>query len=300
MSNAELRAARTTFETNSELLDMDFDSMNDAFTLVESYESTFGPMFLNSKTNKWDYSNGFPRDDTDDGYTLERIMIVVQQAILDQVYQGTLPEKAFQTRLHDPIVENCRDYLRGKYWETSKYFPGFVALDSNQPTTVHSVQVDATVGQFWGKNECFSDSPTIHATGLYVPPGGVAWVIVPSALVDKGFQIQVGAHDADMNSKGNIHRMPRVSCTYDVKTAKTYVASPLGGGIYIKVPYLSNYGIQSLSISGDVIEAPFFCKFKSSKNFLVVLSNLIINSKIMLFILAQCYSHDEYQNNYKS
>jgi hypothetical protein len=52
----------------------------------------------------------------------------VQQTILDEVYQGTLNNKAYQTQIHDQIVENCKGYLQGQYWKTSTYFPGFVDL----------------------------------------------------------------------------------------------------------------------------------------------------------------------------
>ena len=257
LSDVQLRSALETFIANSEILEMDFDSLNSAFVLVDAYENKYGGMFINSRSD----NGGFQKEDSDDGYTLERVMIVVQQAIFDEVYRGTLPEKAHQARLHDDIIENCQSYLRGRYWITSTYFPGFVELPSEQPTTVYALNIKATVNKYWGKTECYTDSPAIHATGLYLPPGGVAWVIVPSVLVNKGFQIQVGAHDVDMGKKDTKTRMDRVSSTYEIKNTKTFIASPLGGGVYIKVPYLANYGTQSIQIAGDVIQAPFFCKF---------------------------------------
>ena len=257
LTYAELKSARELFMANSAYLDMDFDSMNDAFALVDSYESEFGGMFINSRSDKW----GFPRDDTNDGYSLERTMLVVQQALLDEIYQGTLQDIASQIRIHDPVVENCKDYLRGRHWKTSTYFPGELELPAEQNTVEYSVKVNATVGEYWGIKECFSDSPAIHATGYYLPPGGVAWLIFPPALVDQGFQIQVGANDADTRIKEVRQRMDRVTCTYEVTSTTTYVSSPLGGGIYIKVPYLADYGRRTIRLSGDVIQAPFFCKF---------------------------------------
>jgi hypothetical protein len=300
LSNVQLRSAWEKFKDNSEYLDMDFDSMDSAFNLVDTYESRYGGLFINSRSDKY----GFKQEDSDDGYTLERIILTVQQAILDEVYQGTLNHKAYQTRIHDPIVENCKDYLRGRYWKTSTYFPGFVDLPAQQSNVVHSVDIDATVNQYWGKRECFSSSPTIHATGLYVPPGGVAWINVPSVLVDKGFQIQVGANDVDTIIKDNQLRMDRITCTYEVTTSKTYVSSPLGGGIYIKVPYLSNFGVQSVSISGDVIEAPFLCKlivivhkvFGMPYFFPLLIIIIIFYFVVLIF---RSSSNDKSQDNYQ-
>ena len=63
--------------------------------------------------------------------------------------------------------------------------------------------------------------------------GGVAWVTFPSALVDKGFEIQVGANDVNTDNKPDQKRINRVTCTHEIKNTKTFIASPLGGGIYI-------------------------------------------------------------------
>ncbi len=231
--------------------------MNAAMLLVDAYESKYGGLFI----DMWDNSFRFPAEDSNDGYTLQRIMLVVQQAILDQVYHGSPSDTQPEERIHDSNIENCKDYLRGRYWKTCEFFPGYVELPVEQSTTVHSVKFDATVKESWGTPECYSDSPVIHATGLYLPPGGVAWVTFPSALVGKSFIVQVGAHDANLDFKDNKHRMDRITTTYHIKDQTTYIASPLGGGVYIKVPYLADYGTRTITVSGDVIKAPFFCKF---------------------------------------
>ncbi len=257
LTNAQLRSARETFESNSEYLEMDFDSMDGAFALIDSYESRYnGGVFINSRTNRY----GFPKEDSNDGYTLDRIMLVVQQAIVDQVYQGTLRDSEYQVRLRDSIIENCQHYLRGRYWKTSGHFPGFTELSAQQSTTIHNVDFDATIKEHWGRDLCFHASHAIHPTGLYLPPGGLAWIDFPTVLVNKGFKVRVGANNSDFDNKDHHWRMDRVTCTYDVKASRVYMASPLGGGIYIEVPYLANFGAQNVEISGDVIKAPLFCK----------------------------------------
>ena len=293
LTNQELRAARTTFEANSIMLDMDFDSMNDALSLIDEYEIAFDGIFTDSKTNPWSYF--FPSEDSNDGYTLQRVMLVVQQAIFDEIYRATASESAPQdTKFHDSIIENCKNYLRGRYWKTSAHFPGSLQLPNEQSSTVHSIKIDATVKESWGTRECFSDSPRIHATGMYLPPGGVAWVTFPLALVDKNFQIQVGANDPNFDWKDQKFRMDRITSSYEVKDVTTYVASPLGGGIYIKVPYLANFGNRVITISGDVIEAPFFCKSILRIFFLVAF-------KILNIVPIPCFvfSNDGSKNNDK-
>ena len=275
------------------MLDMDFDSMNDALALIDEYENAFGGLFTDSKTNPWSYF--FPAEDSDDGYTLQRVMLVVQQAIFDEVYRGTLSESAPQdTRSHDSIIENCKDYLRGRYWKTSAHFPGSLQLPNEQSSTVHSIKIDATVEESWGTPECYSDSPRIHATGLYLPPGGVAWVTFPEAILDKNFQIQVGANDPNFDWRDRKFRMDRITTSYEVKDVTTYVASPLGGGIYIKVPYLANFGNRVIRISGDVIQAPFFCKL-----ILPNMSHFACNILNVVIIPCFEYSNDESENNDK-
>lgn len=170
VTKAKLRSALETVNTNAALIGLDFHSMDSAFSVVDAYESRFGGMFINSRTD----NSGFPRDDQNDGHTLDRVILVVQQVLLDTVYFGTYnrdkPNPYDQFRDSFGVIENCKDYLRGRYWKTSTYFPGFVSLSSSQPTTIHSVKVNATVPKYWGKEECFSTYPAIHATGLYVPP----------------------------------------------------------------------------------------------------------------------------------
>jgi len=81
---------------------------------------------------------------------------------------------------------------------------------------------------------------------------------VSSDMINSDYNVQVGASATDNSSK-NIHlRMDRVTSTYAIKDSITYVANPLGGGIYINVPYLAELGVVTIMITGDVIQAPIF------------------------------------------
>jgi hypothetical protein len=183
----------------------------------------------------------------------------VQQAILDQVYHGSLYEFTMEDKPFEAVVGDCQVELGGRKWLTSQFFPGDVAPPSDK-TVDHTVDINATMPTFWGKKVTYCDKQVIRPTGLYLAPGEIASVTVPSAMVDAGFRIQVGANTIDNSNKDWHRRMDRITSTYDIKATITYVANPLGGGVYIRIPYEANLGVQSLTISGGVVKAPIFSK----------------------------------------
>jgi hypothetical protein len=54
--------------------------------------------------------------------------------------------------------------------------------------------------------------------------------------------------------------MDRVTSAYSIDSTTVTVASPLGGGVYLKVPYLANLGEVTFQVTGGVIQAPYFSK----------------------------------------
>jgi hypothetical protein len=123
---------------------------------------------------------------------------------------------------------------------------------------VYTVLINATMGPCWGGPVAFCDQPSIRPTGLYLSPGEIANVKVPESMVGNGFKIQVGASTINNQDKDWHLRMDRVTTTFDVKQTTTYVGNPLGGGLYIRVPYLGNSGAVTVEISGGVVKAPIF------------------------------------------
>ena len=55
-------------------------------------------------------------------------------------------------------------------------------------------------------------------------------------------------------------RLDRVSTVFKITSKTTTIANPLGGGIYIMVPYLADVGVVTVSVTGGVVEEPFFRK----------------------------------------
>ena len=228
------------FEKHSPLLDTDLAATQRALELATTMEGKVGPLFMTTNTQRGVGASAKPGEA---GYPA-LALLKVQQAVFDHALSAT-------------NVQHCASTFNGKAWLTSEYFPGKVATppDLNKD---HSVRLNATVPAYWGRPECFSTSPMVRATGLYLTPGGVAEVRVPDSMVGVGFAIQVGAHVTDHGHKSLFRRLPRVTKTYPINSSVTRIASPLGGGVYLMVPYLANNGLQTLTVRGGVVEAPFF------------------------------------------
>jgi len=89
--------------------------------------------------------------------------------------------------------------LKGKYFLTSKFFPGLYLPDDNNFNLDNSFTsvINCTLRKFWGLKINFADEPKRQPTGLYVPPGCIAKVISPDILLNQGFTIEVGTIRTD-------------------------------------------------------------------------------------------------------
>ena len=180
-----------------------------------------------------------------DGNAIHRAMVAVQQAIMDEVY-------------NTGVVSECSELIfKGRGWQTAKYFPGH-APPPQSSSVVHHIKIQADVPKFWGRWVSYAEDAAQKPTGLYLSPGEIVRVTVPKALVNKGYQVQVGAHKYDHKWKTTYKRMDRVTVIRDIVEVTTVISSPLGGSVYILVPYLADDGLVTLQISGGVILSPFF------------------------------------------
>ena len=216
----------------------------EAFDLINTYETQEGAFFMNQKTN-----GGFPNDfGANDGFELERAVFIVQQAIMDYVY----------------IPKNILKYkaiLNNKRFKTADHFPGVCAAPSNT-TQVFTAKINASLPAQYGTGTAFSSTPARRPTGYYLAPGSTGKVKVPPSMVNKGFEILVGAHTFERTGSNPIRRFFRVTNTFAIKDTVTEIVNPFGGGIYIITPYKANLGIVDIKLS-NVVQAPFF----SAKSF---------------------------------
>jgi len=211
--------------------------ISEALDLARSYETTAGPLFMNKATR-----GGFTRKPKG-GLELDRAIFAIQQGLIDYAFTpGNL--------------KKFNHALKGAAFKTSSYFPGAVDAPTD-PTAVHEVRINASQPACWGIPVMDNEKPALRPTGCYLVPGSIAEVTAPPPLVGKGFTIRVGAHRWDLKKKPQIKRLDRVSIVYPINEIHTSIANPLGGGIYIEVPYQADAGIVKVKIA-NAVRSPFF------------------------------------------
>ena len=240
LSSAQIAAHKATIDANLPLFGSRLDVMTAAFNLVETYDTTagFGPLWVNASLPSRPYVS-----DEDIDWALYTVM----QAIIDNTY----------TSVNVVMYESLLD---GKIFDCSAKFPG--SVDPPATVTTHTATIDASYPDTAGWERLGDTLAARKPTGTYLAPGSIVTVTVPAALVNSGYQIRVGAHSWDLSHRDPIYRLERSSIVYLIESAQTKVANPLGGGIYIEVPYKSDNGILTVDITGAV-RSPYF----SSKSF---------------------------------
>lgn len=208
-----------------------------AFELVEEYEGSVGPLFMTPKMK-----NGLPRKPKD-GMELDYAMFAIQQAMVDFAYT---PES----------LKKYSNLFDRAGFETANYFPGAVDVPED-PKKIYTVKINASQPTAWGSPVSGRDNPARRPTGCYLAAGCIAEVAVPQAMVGQGFNIRVGAHSWDLKKKPIIKRLDRVSLVYPITEVRTLIANPLGGGIYIEVPYEADAGVVDIQLR-NVVRSPFF------------------------------------------
>lgn len=241
LSFAELEAAVTTFAELAVALPSQPELLERAFDIVDLYEEEMGPLFLSEETQS---ISALPEDGESDAIRRSRLMIAYHQAIMDY-------------GLAQEAVAGCGDTYEGRSWMTAEAFPGLV--QEGAEVGEFTVQIDASKPKAFGRPVAFSEGAGRKVTGLYLPPGGIADVTVPEELVGQGFQVVVGAHthrqeQGEQDTRG-YKRLPHVAARFDITSEVTRVTNPLGGGIYIEVPYLAEFGLVDITVSG-VVQAP--------------------------------------------
>jgi hypothetical protein len=200
------------------------------FNLVRTYDTTtnFGPLFVNS---------ALPGDRKNQSDTnINFVMLNVMQSIFDRIYT---------TR----TVSKYPSVLNGFKFECSSRFPGACAAPA--VTNRYTVAVNASHPKSFGRMTGNSGGFARRPTGAYAVAGTVVKVTVPSALVGQGYKIRVGCHSWDHGQmRRTLERLDRVSLLYDIVSTDTLVANPLGGSLYIEVPYLASNGVVNVTFTG--------------------------------------------------
>lgn len=244
LSASAITSLRTTLEANIELLDGNSAAIARALEVVRSFETIRGPLFVQGSTSQGGYSR------TASGKDLENFMMYLQQSIMDYSY-STENLNAFP------------DLFRNTKFETSSYFPGAVTPPSNENVS-YTININGKHVRSSGSPANYEEEDARRPTGCYLAPGSVATVTVPSSLVGIGASILVGAHTWDNSVKPNIRRFDRVTKKYEITNRTVTIANPLGGGVYVNVPFEHDLGILDITLQ-NVVRSPYYANTAANK-----------------------------------
>ncbi|WP_434036649.1 M60 family peptidase N-terminal accessory domain-containing protein [Formosa sp. 4Alg 33] len=239
LTGPELDALREAIAKNNVLFADHFEVIESAFETIDLYESKDGGLFTEGTKSM----GGYKRDAS--GFELENLMLVIMQAIMDNSYtEANLAAKP--------------ELFKNRLFKTSSYFPGAVEQPAD-PSKSYTIKINGTHVKKPGTPANYETEDARRPTGTYLAPGSVATVTVPSSLVGIGASVLVGAHTWDLTKKNVIKRLDRVTTKYDITSETITIANPLGGGIYINVPYKNDLGILNITLE-NVVRSPYYAR----------------------------------------
>ena len=174
LAPSELAEYKTTIYANKDFFGASSAIIAASFKLVATYDTEVGPLWVPGSPQE-----KLMRADMSDS-EIHWAVYTVMQNIIDKTYTGS------------NIVEN-EDLFSGFKFGSSAWFPG--ACDAPEdPEKTTTVTINASFLETFGRDTMFWTRPARKPTGTYLAPGTIATVIVPEALVGKGYQVRVGSH----------------------------------------------------------------------------------------------------------
>jgi len=244
LNASQIEAYKLTIDSNRTIFGDSSATISASFDLVNTYDTVIGPLWtLGSPTQNTFYRADMTNDN------IHWAVYNVMQDIMDDTYNA----------------QNVQTYggsgglLNGYKFGSADYFPGHVDAPSN-PTATYTVDVDGSFLKSWGRATMHwsdADRPARQPTGAYLAPGTIATITVPASLVGKGYKIRVEGHTWDFSNKPMVDRLDRTTLAYDITSTQVKIASPVGGSIYLEVPYLANAGVVNLQFQ-NIVQAPLF------------------------------------------
>jgi len=249
LNAAEIEARKLTIDAQKSRFDESTNTVLAVLDLVTTYDGVEGPIWVSGSTAADGFNRGSVVND------LHWTIYTVMQHIMDEIYDAP------------GALLTYRAELDGYSFGCHVDFPGTVTA-SVVPGETNSVSINASFPNTFGRDTQGWTVPARKPTGCYLPPGKIATVIVPPALVGQGFKVRVGAHSWDLQHRNPVQRLERCTVLYNIDSTEIEVANPLGGGIYIEVPMLANKGVVTVQVTGAV-RSPYF----SYKSFHATTSN---------------------------
>ncbi|MFI3301641.1 MAG: M60 family metallopeptidase [Rikenellaceae bacterium] len=239
LSAVQISAAESQIESSMPEIVGDKKLLTKAFDVVSAYEHSprYGALFVNEATVK-----GLNRKKRE-GNEIHFAVAAIMQGLVDYAYTS----------------DNLSRYgkiLSGAKFETSSLFPGYVPMPKGDKACCTS-KINASNAKSWGSPTSNETKSARRPTGCYVAPGSIVRVRVPDSMVGCGFAVRVGAHSWNHAKKPTMKRLDRVSILYPITASETLVGSPLGGGVYIEVPYLADLGVVEVEVQ-NAVRSPYF------------------------------------------
>ena len=254
LSPAELTIEQSKIEANVSNFENDEEIIASAFEVVSLHDNIYGALFTSGTSTEGGIN---PR--TASGYELEKVIGVIMQAILDYSYTE------YNLKTYPSLFDNVK-------FETSDFFPGAVSPPADKNVS-YTVKINGKHVRNWGTPANYETMDARRPTGCYLAPGSVATVTVPASLVGIGASILVGAHTWDHTAKPNMKRMDRVTKQYEITDETVTIANPLGGGIYINVPFENDLGIINIILK-NVVRSPYYANTVANKTSVMEWQNI--------------------------
>lgn len=239
LTAAQLNDVNTAIVAEGSLFENDEAVIKLGFEIVGLYETKNGALFTKGTTTL----DGFNK--TASGYELENAVLSLMQLIVDYSYTNT-NLAAYPTLFNNVL------------FKTSSFFPGAVTPPTNSNVS-YTRKINGTHIKVSGTQPNYVTEDARRPTGCYLAPGSLGTVTVPSSLVGIGASILVGANTWDLSQKTSYKRMDRVTIAYPITSTTTTIGNPLGGGIYINIPYQKNLGIINITLK-NVVRSPYYAK----------------------------------------
>ena len=260
-----------------------------ALDIIKKFESVHGPLFVGPSNDYWDtkigiaksvyqldldtygfapYQHSYAQDLSNqlNTHRLARGMLFFQHIVWDAGLQACSPYRDYYMGVSSDYPLSFASSLRTKKlqdvaetakWGTATYIKGQTA---NVTASAEELSIKLKIRNRLVKGipGDFFTTPQIRCTGMWVNNGVVAEITVPESIVNKGIQICIGANMndpslVDLGHPGGRHcRMDRCSTFFLVDRSTVRVYNPLGGNIYVLVPYGIDIGMITLTAKNVV------------------------------------------------
>ena len=189
----------------------------------------------------------------------DRVFLPRLRAAIATVGRDAIPTPAHPIRADNPLARLAVTLRRA---EISRLPAGKITADAGADAFPGAVPKDAP--RLSSDIEIDGDTPAWASVGRYAPAGQMVTVTIPQALAGKGIVAQIGSHTDRLWNLDSWQRNPDVITRWPLRAAKTEIASPFGGLIYLVIPERAGLGKFTARIE-KAVAAPRFVLGKTSE-----------------------------------